>query len=201
MLCMDESVSRMWSEGRFALEPLDDDIDHLVDPSPDARDVNMAATGAGATARKIKIYGLRMRFHWLEPTTLSSATDRADFRLFDADGRPIETGHLIDVFSHEKDRVPDKHIVQLQWDVLRMHAFGAGPSVDSVSPASPPREDDDGEYDDGGYDSGRYDSEEYDDWDLEGLSDFEPDPDGEYIRQQLDLKRRRDYNLPPPPSP
>ncbi|KAF6813094.1 hypothetical protein CSOJ01_04780 [Colletotrichum sojae] len=217
MLCMDEPARRMWCEGKFALEPLDDDIDHLVEPSSDARDVDVAGTGAGAAARKIKIYGLRMRFYWLKRTTLEFATDPADFdtdpsqivqsegpdaqeRLFDVDGRPIETGHIIDVFSHEKDRLPDKHIVQLQWDVLRMYALsgGAAPGADSVPP---PSDDDDDWASDRSESTWSYAS--YAPWedavDPDCLSD-EEGFDPVWLRKQLSLKRRRDFNLPSPPS-
>lgn len=83
--------------------------------SPEAR--GMEVTSMESTARqslqateKVTRYGIQLRFHWLERTTLQSPDARADFavhpreirrpedsaiRLFDTNGWPIDSGQII----------------------------------------------------------------------------------------------------------
>ncbi|KAF6833818.1 hypothetical protein CPLU01_05268 [Colletotrichum plurivorum] len=136
MLCMDRAARKMWSQGLFALEPMEDNIDHWED---DYNFVEM--TGTDGRRPKVMIYGIQLRFHWLKRTTLQSPVARADFAahprelwrheeepqlqscLFDTNNRPIESGRIIKVFARDKAWLPDKEILRLQWDLLRMHAL------------------------------------------------------------------------------
>lgn len=160
MLCMDRVVYEMWSQGQFALEPLDDDLVEPADAPSAARDDDAAdETEAGSKdprVQKVQKYGIRLRFHWLARTTLESPAARADFamdprqmwkprdddvQLLDANGRPIETGRIIDIYAEDDTVLPDREILQLQWDILRMHALSGGADASVYVAAFPPLDD------------------------------------------------------------
>ncbi|KAF6813093.1 hypothetical protein CSOJ01_04779 [Colletotrichum sojae] len=123
---------------------MEDNIDHWEDD-----DDVVEMTGTDGRRPKVMIYGIHLRFHWLKRTTLQSPVATADFaahpremwhpeeepqlqsRLLDTNGRPIESGRIIKIFARDKARLPDKEILRLQWDLLRMHALmgRADPSV------------------------------------------------------------------------
>lgn len=152
MVCMDRRVHKMWSRGEFALEPMDVNIDEMVEPEAPAPVTGGSRRSGRQGTAKVTKYGIQVRFHWLKRTTLQSPEAMADFtvhpsqiwrpddgnpRLLDTNGRPIDSGHIIRIYAMDKTQLPDMDILQLQWDLLRMHALsgGADPSVyDSAFP-------------------------------------------------------------------
>ncbi|CCF34577.1 hypothetical protein CH063_06543 [Colletotrichum higginsianum] len=44
----------------------------------------------------------------------------------DVDGRPLENGQILEIFPTSQAEAPDMDILQLQWDILRMHALTGG---------------------------------------------------------------------------
>ncbi|KAF6813092.1 hypothetical protein CSOJ01_04778 [Colletotrichum sojae] len=113
MLCMDRPAKWLWSEGFFALEPLDDNIDYEMEaptalPSSDSEgDVEMAGT-----TRRTKKMGRPL--------------DHPDIYLLDANGRPVETGRIVEIHSEDEGALPDRDLIRLHWDMLRVHALAGG---------------------------------------------------------------------------
>ncbi|KAF6833518.1 hypothetical protein CMUS01_06537 [Colletotrichum musicola] len=142
MLCMDRPAHWLWSEGFFALEPLDDNIDYEVEapPASSSSDSEGDVEMAGTTRRTKKVYGLRLRFHWLPRTTLTSPDGPADFSadprrmgkpldhpeiyLLDANGLPASTGRIIEIYSEDEGALPDRDLIRLHWDMLRVTCAG-----------------------------------------------------------------------------
>lgn len=154
MLCMDSRTHWLWSQGYFALEPLDDDIGYeraATSPASSASDTQEEEEEEARRRKRrktaTKVYGIRLRFHWLPRTTIKSPDGPADFTadprrmwtpldhqeiyLLDTDGQRVESGRIIDIHSEDESALPDRDILQLRWDALRMYALsgGADPSV------------------------------------------------------------------------
>ncbi|OHF03718.1 hypothetical protein CORC01_01037 [Colletotrichum orchidophilum] len=98
---------------------------------------------------KEKTIGIRIRFHWLRRTTGVTPdtlpNDMAALRLkwdprnpsvivHDVNGRPLDDGHLVDIYDIEDAKAPDLQILQLQWDVFRMHALAGGADPNIYAP-------------------------------------------------------------------
>lgn len=144
MLCMDRPAHWLWSEGFFALEPLDDNIDYEMEapPASSSSDSEGDVEMAGTTRRTKKVYGLRLRFHWLPRTTLKSPDGPADFSadprrigrpldhpeiyLLDSNGRRVETGRIVEIYSEDEGALPDRDLIRLHWNMLRVHALAGG---------------------------------------------------------------------------
>ncbi|KAK6226333.1 hypothetical protein QIS74_02380 [Colletotrichum tabaci] len=91
----------------------------------------------------MQIEGVKVRFHWLKRTTHESMYTilgpnaelnprkmwkdwEDDIVVHDVDGRPLENGHILEIFPTSQAEAPDMDILRLQWDILRMHALSGG---------------------------------------------------------------------------
>ncbi|TQN72273.1 hypothetical protein CSHISOI_03202 [Colletotrichum shisoi] len=91
----------------------------------------------------MQIEGVKIRFHWLRRTAhesmhtiigpnaeLNPRKMWKDWKdkivVHDVDGRPLENGHILEIFPTSQAEAPDMDILQLQWDILRMHALTGG---------------------------------------------------------------------------
>ncbi|KAF5524255.1 hypothetical protein CGCA056_v004108 [Colletotrichum aenigma] len=153
ILCLSKELSSLWDQGLFALEPLDDDIDFIV----------YEMTEDGGETLPSNVYGARYRFHWLPRTSLSGPESKVDFALHpnailaklprrvlsqvfkkilsfagSRQGADIENGRIVDIFADNRALLPDRDLMQIRFDVLRVHALngGRGPEVyrDLVDP-------------------------------------------------------------------
>ncbi|KAG7078168.1 Integral membrane protein [Colletotrichum scovillei] len=116
MLCLSRQLEPSWSEGLFALEPLeslDDDSSLAI---------------------------IRLRVHWLKRTRIASmasriaksfSTDPRDVFLEEewsqVNSRPIKDGSVIEISAESQDQLPDRDLLRLRWLLMRLHALSGAP--------------------------------------------------------------------------
>ncbi|TKW60058.1 hypothetical protein CTA1_3134 [Colletotrichum tanaceti] len=91
-----------------------------------------------AVEPKRRSVGIRIRFHWLRKTIAVTPDtiprNMAELRtrwsswdpnvtVHDVDGRPLDDGHIVDVYDTDDAKAPDFDILQLQFDIFRMQAL------------------------------------------------------------------------------
>ncbi|EXF84426.1 hypothetical protein CFIO01_02741 [Colletotrichum fioriniae PJ7] len=116
MLCLSRQLEPSWSEGLFALEPLES----LDDDSSLPR--------------------IRLRVHWLRRTRIASmasriaksfSTDPRDVFLEEewshVNSRPIKDGSIIEISAESQDQLPDRDLLRLRWLLMRLHALSGAP--------------------------------------------------------------------------
>lgn len=116
MLCLSRQLEPSWSEGLFALEPLE------------SLDDNSSLTI------------IRLRVHWLRRTRIASmasriaksfSTDPRDVFLEEewshVNSRPIKDGSIIEISAESQDQLPDRDLLRLRWLLMRLHALSGAP--------------------------------------------------------------------------
>ncbi|KAK0373040.1 hypothetical protein CLIM01_09600 [Colletotrichum limetticola] len=118
MICLGRELEPGWSEGLFALEPLEP-LDH---------DSSTMAT-------------LRLRVHWLSRTRFTSMASRMG-KSFSTDprevfveengqtisSRMIKHGSIIEISAKSQEQLPDRDLLRLRWLLMRLHALSGAPN-------------------------------------------------------------------------
>ncbi|CAI0641688.1 unnamed protein product [Colletotrichum noveboracense] len=152
ILCLSKELSSLWDQGLFALEPLDDNIDFVVYEMTEDGGEILPSNVYGARYRfhwlpRTSLSGPESKVDFAlhpsailaKPPTNVTAPRRVLSQVFkkilsfagscqDAD---IENGHIVDIFADNRALLPDRDLMRIRFDVLRVHALngGRGPEV------------------------------------------------------------------------
>ncbi|KAK2757502.1 hypothetical protein CKAH01_05759 [Colletotrichum kahawae] len=152
ILCLSKELSSLWDQGLFALEPLDDDIDFVVYEMTEDGGETLPNQVYGARYRfhwlpRTSISGpeseVDFALHPEEILAKSLTNDTAPYRVLSQvskkvlsftgsrQGVGIENGRNVDFFAEDRALLPDRDLMQIRYDVLRIHALngGRGPEV------------------------------------------------------------------------
>jgi len=96
------------------------------------------------------MHGIELRFHWLQKTKLGGLDDSpptvdADPRQMwgewhhdnvrdNAHATPLETGHILTIWSEDRSKLPNWELVSIQWLAFRLHRLSGAADVDLYAP-------------------------------------------------------------------
>ncbi|KAJ3955777.1 hypothetical protein N0V92_007685 [Colletotrichum tropicale] len=152
ILCLSKELSSLWDQGLFALEPLDDNIDFVVYEMTEDGGETLPSNVYGARYRfhwlpstnlsgpESKVdFALHPTAILAKPPTNDTAPRRVLSQIFkkilsfagSRQGADIENGRIVDIFADNRALLPDRDLMRIRFDVLRVHALngGRGPEV------------------------------------------------------------------------
>lgn len=152
ILCLSKELSSLWDQGLFALEPLEDNIDFVVYEMTEDGGETLPSNVYGARYRfhwlpRTNLLGPESKVDFAlhpdemlaKPPTNDAATRRVLSQVLKkvlsiAGSRPsaeIENGRIVDIFADNRALLPDRDLMRIRFEVLRVHALngGKGPEV------------------------------------------------------------------------
>ncbi|KAF4826614.1 hypothetical protein CGCTS75_v008977 [Colletotrichum tropicale] len=152
ILCLSKELSSLWDQGLFALEPLDDNIDFVVYEMTEDGGETSPANVYGARYRfhwlpRTSLSGPESQIDFaLHPDEILAkppTNDTASLRVLhqvlkkvlsfagSRQSAEIENGRIVDIFADNRALLPDRDLMRIRFDVLRVHALngGRGPEV------------------------------------------------------------------------
>ncbi|KAF3799349.1 hypothetical protein GCG54_00001391 [Colletotrichum gloeosporioides] len=152
ILCLSKELNSLWDQGLFALEPLDDIIDFVVYEMTEDGGETSPSTVYGARYRfhwlpRTSLLGpeskVDLALHpdeiLAKPSTNDTTPRRVLSQVFkrflsfpdSRQGAEIENGRIVDIFADNRALLPDRDLMRMRFDVLRVHALngGRGPEV------------------------------------------------------------------------
>ncbi|KAK2027816.1 hypothetical protein LX32DRAFT_673871 [Colletotrichum zoysiae] len=176
MITLSNKLHKLWDDGVFGLEPIarPQKSDTLAPPTLEKPGTGPSAVKRGAdtvehqpphkmvtkgnkTGKEGKLvsvekpmYGITLRFHWLQKTTLVGLDDSPP--TLDADPRsmwqdwdhdnvrdnehatPLDNGHIITIWSDDKEKLPNWDLLSVQWLAFRLHRLSGAADVELYAP-------------------------------------------------------------------
>ncbi|KAE9579082.1 hypothetical protein CGMCC3_g4689 [Colletotrichum fructicola] len=152
ILCLSKELTSLWDQGLFALEPLDDNIDFVVYEMTEDGGETLPSTVYGARYRfhwlpRTSLSGPESKVNFAvhpdeilaKPPTNDTAPRRVLSQVFKkilsftGSHQPadIKNGRIVDIFADNRALLPDRDLMRIRFDVLRVHALngGRGPEV------------------------------------------------------------------------
>ncbi|KAK2057251.1 hypothetical protein LY76DRAFT_112892 [Colletotrichum caudatum] len=176
MITLSNQLHKLWDDGVFGLEPIGRLQKSNTLTPPDLQKPGTGPSGLkrgadegeqqlshkrvtkGDETRKTTrhlseerpMYGITLRFHWLQKTNLVGLNDSPP--TLDADPRdmwkdwyydnvrdndhatPLENGYLITIWSDDNEKLPNWDLLSVQWLAFRLHRLSGAADVELYAP-------------------------------------------------------------------
>ncbi|KAK2048993.1 hypothetical protein LZ31DRAFT_624889 [Colletotrichum somersetense] len=137
MITLSTQLHKMWDDGVFGLEPIGRPQKcNTAEPLVSQMKLGIEQQTKYASEKRL-MYGIKIRFHWLQKTNMGGFKDSPP--TLDADPRSMWKAWD---HNNDKERLPNWDLLSVQWLAFRLHRLSGAADVDLYAPLMDQEDDD-----------------------------------------------------------